>query len=701
MKSLKWKFIVSILTLVSVIFVAVIMIIVLNTISLTTEQSEKLALSESKAFGESIKSEIDTVSVELRGLAMSIDGGIAVDSLNPKVVHSMLKYLIEDNPNILGIWTVIDPNILEDQNDSSMNLDAVDTDGTLIPYWYRADGEIALDILVEYNVPGSGDWNLISRNTKTETIMDPFYYEVNGVNTLMTTISIPLVENGKVIGAVGADIALDSLQAITASVELYETGYGVIISNSGQFVSHPNTEIIGNNVSDYVEVADVVDKIQNGEIFSYTQESSVTGKKSIYTHTPIHIGRTLTPWSFVTVVLKDEVMKSVNNLTALTVMISLIGIIVLGVVIFFIVSSITKPITKASVIMKRFSEYDFKDHSDVDFEKDLAKKDEIGVLTNSVVAMKSNIIELISQINFKSESVAASAEQLLATSEETLISTNEIASTVGDIATGATDQAQDTESGVVSVDVLSNLIDNEHKLLDELNELTSNVDILKDEGLDILGNLVEKTSLTTQSTNEVKNAIVNTSERVVEIENASQMIRNIADQTNLLALNAAIEAARAGEMGKGFAVVADEIRKLAEESTRFAAEISTIIVSLTVQTSEAVDTMNNVSELVKDQTTSVESTNNKFSGIAHAINGMKEGLSSLNEAGNKMLLKKNDIMTIMQSLAAVSEENAASTEEVAAAIEEQTASMAEIKNASDSLSELAEEMRDDVTKFKY
>lgn len=62
------------------------------------------------------------------------------------------------------------------------------------------------------------------------------------------------------------------------------------------------------------------------------------------------------------------------------------------------------------------------------------------------------------------------------------------------------------------------------------------------------------------------------------IKKASEMIKSIAEQTNLVALTPVIESARDDKAGNGFAVISDEIRKLAEQSGKFAAEIESVLV---------------------------------------------------------------------------------------------------------------------------
>lgn len=514
-------------------------------------------------------------------------------------------------------------------------------------------------------------------------------------------VAAPIKRDGTVQGVLYGVVDGTEITNITNKIKLGDTGYAYIVNKAGVLMAHPNDEYVltqlnliedAKNRPEHKELGDIIENsMTKGEtgVTGYYFE----GSKRLVGYAPVPD----TNWSVAVAVQESDMLEPVKELNKWMVIISAIAILAGILVTYFISIYISKPIIAASGYAKKISELDITQDVPVALKK---RKDELGVLANSFQLVADSLRGFIREITDASQHVASSSEELTATSQQASMSAEEVAKTIEEMAKGASDQARDTETGSVKVNEIGNMIAEEELQRQVLNKAADEVVRLKDEGFQSLNELIEKTEASNKSSKEIYNVVLNTSDSAKKIENASQMIRSIAEQTNLLALNAAIEAARAGEAGRGFAVVADEIRKLAEDSNKFTKEIEEIVVELTDKTDSAVTTMQEAAVLTAAQTEGVEVTKTKFVGISTAIEKTKEALVTLNQTGEAMNLKKDEIIDIIQNLSALSEENAASTEQASASVQEQTSSMEQIAGASEELAKLAEEMQKSIAKFK-
>ncbi|QUH19599.1 methyl-accepting chemotaxis protein [Alkaliphilus sp. B6464] len=703
MKSIKSRMVVSILSIVLVIFASVIGFFTFKFNSMERENAIDYVETVAEKYVELVQSELEEALTIAETISDAFEGMKQSGNADRSTMNEIMKNTINKNKNLVGVWTTWEPNALDGKDSEYANTNAHDHTGRFNPYWNRVSGTVVHEHGSDTydNLDDSGLWYQTSKQSKQPAVLEPFTYRFQGRDITLVSVTAPIIYNNAVVGVVGVDISLDRLQEIISNITLYDNGYAQLVTGQGEIIAHRDNELLGKNIFGILDDNEAKEAISSGEHLMLEGNISSNGEKQTLVLDPVMTADTDFKWSFISVIPEHEIYKELDKFITIAIIISTIGILILIGFILIITQSIARPIIDVSESIKKLSNFDLSIDKNSKSKQYSNRKDEIGIMSKSLETMQENFISLIKSVSDTSHQVASSSQELTAIIEQSLMTSEEIARAIDGIARATNEQAKDTEIGAEEIYMLGKEIENNKECANKLSKAANEVDSLKNDGIKIVEDLVEKTKASNSSATEISEIIINANQSAEKIENASQMIKSIAEQTNLLALNAAIEAARAGEAGRGFAVVADEIRKLADESNRFAGEITIAIEDLTDKTEYAVGTIQEVSQIIKLQTDSVAITSTKFDGIASAIENVKEAIESIIQSGLKMENKKEEIIQVIQSLSAISEENAATTEEVSASVEEQASSMAEISNASEALSKLAEEMQDGIAKFKY
>jgi methyl-accepting chemotaxis protein len=99
-------------------------------------------------------------------------------------------------------------------------------------------------------------------------------------------------------------------------------------------------------------------------------------------------------------------------------------------------------------------------------------------------------------------------------------------------------------------------------------------------------------------------------------------------------MNAAIEAAHAGDVGSGFAVVASEVRKLAEDSSRSARQITEMIKDMNHSSAGGLEVTQKAMESFNRISSSVNTNSQLISEISQAMVEQEQGNKDIQQAMN-------------------------------------------------------------------
>lgn len=141
---------------------------------------------------------------------------------------------------------------------------------------------------------------------------------------------------------------------------------------------------------------------------------------------------------------------------------------------------------------------------------------------------------------------------------------------------------------------------------------------------------------------KIRDQIQDTSKRIKRLGESSQeigdiveLINGIAEQTNILALNAAIQSASSGGAGRGFAVVADEVQRLAERATNATRRIELLVQTIQADTSEAIASMESTTAEVVAGAKKSEDAGGALAEIKEVSNNLSDLIDEIATAAQK------------------------------------------------------------------
>ena len=543
-------------------------------------------------------------------------------------------------------------------------------DSTIMAVWVA---DIDANVLTQSdNFTSGADFDITSRpwfkctQTGTTFITDPYVDASTGQKIL--SIAAP-VNNamGKAIGVSGMDVSLEFMMNLMENYRIGDDGYVMLLTGSGTFIYHPDTELMDTKIQDLNVSQNVLSAIENqsAELIKYT----IDGETKFGYLTPIGD----TGFMALSCITAGQYYKAVMFAIVVLSVVFILGFIFIVVCVRRISNKIVSPLIELNETAEMLAK------GNLDVSINVSSEDEVGELGRSIEKTVNRLKEYIDYIDEISEVLTTMANGKLAiqlkyayvgefqkvkealihisesmndvmtniteTANQVSVGSDDLAKAAQGLAEGSESQAAAVQELLATATTVADQVEENKNDSEKSAVHTREVTMMMEESQKQMGQMREAMDKIQESSNKVVGII--------------KTIEDIAEQTNLLSLNASIEAARAGEAGRGFAVVAGEIGNLANESAR-AVNTTRDLIGVSLSEIEKGNT------LVKDVVDSLSRAVSKVEEVNEMIQKTAESAEVQMQSVNQIRDGVEEMSQSIQDNSAMAEETSATSEELAA-----------------------------------
>ncbi len=461
---------------------------------------------------------------------------------------------------------------------------------------------------------------------------------------LVVTLSEPVRHQGELVGAVGANLALDKLIDEVLAMQVQGEGYAMLLDSSGLIVGHPNKELALKQIGELSPDLSAATFQQWGRENNELHAATLDGRDVLLAVQPVPG----TDWLLAMVMYRDVLEAPLASLLWQLVGLTLVLMLVFSALLTAMFKYLFADLGRVAGALHDIAHGE----GDLTVHIDTRSQDEVGQLARNFNQFVARLHGIVSRLRDVTVELAAQSRAQAAGAHSRSQRVRQQQDEIVMVATAVTEMASATQ------------------------EIAGNAEFAATTSGDAVKLAVAGQSQVGQSQRSITglaDEVADASQIIVELDAHAQKISGIlatisgiAEQTNLLALNAAIEAARAGEQGRGFAVVADEVRVLSRRTHDSTDEIQQMIETLQQTTRRAVSGMETSRQLAGTSVEDAESANLSLGQINEAIGAISDMATQIAAAAEEQTSVTSEISRNTENIRHVSQELAEQANQEAA-----------------------------------